>query len=103
MNDLGFVEAVDGLGESIVVAVSDAADGGFDASLGQAFSVLDRDVLGGLKLVATPERRRLRWASKSDGPHRLDGRRCLHRDGHQLRGELNSGDSRCGDRAGNNE
>ena len=36
MNDLGFVQTVDGLGESIVVAVSDAADGWLDACLRQA-------------------------------------------------------------------
>jgi hypothetical protein len=33
MDHLGFVKAVDGLGEGIVVAVADAADGGLDACL----------------------------------------------------------------------
>jgi hypothetical protein len=46
MDDLGLVEAVDRFGESIVVAVADAADGGLDAGLRQALGVLDRDVLG---------------------------------------------------------
>jgi hypothetical protein len=33
MNDLGFVEAIDRLGESIVVRVADAADGWLDTGL----------------------------------------------------------------------
>ena len=45
MDDLGLVEAVDRLGESVVVAVADAADRWLDAGLGQALGVLDRDVL----------------------------------------------------------
>jgi len=43
--DLGFVEAVDRLGESIVVTVADAADGRFDAGCGQALGVADTDIL----------------------------------------------------------
>ena len=45
MDHLGLVEAVDGLGQGIVVAVADAADGWLDAGLGQALGVFDRDVL----------------------------------------------------------
>ena len=45
MDHLGFVEAVDGLGESIVVAVADAADRGLDARLGEPLGIFDRDVL----------------------------------------------------------
>ncbi|GAB5378315.1 MAG: hypothetical protein AcusKO_47770 [Acuticoccus sp.] len=45
MNDFGLVEAVDCLGESVVVAVADAADGGLDTSLGQALGVANADVL----------------------------------------------------------
>jgi hypothetical protein len=45
MNDLGFVEAVDGLGQGVVIAVADAADRGFDPGLGEALGVLDADVL----------------------------------------------------------
>jgi hypothetical protein len=41
MDDLGFVVAIDRLGESVVVAVTDAADGGFDARLGPALCVGD--------------------------------------------------------------
>jgi hypothetical protein len=47
MDHLGFVEAVDGLGEGIVVAVADAADRGLDACLSKPLGILDRDVLGG--------------------------------------------------------
>ncbi len=39
MDDFGLVEAVDRLGESVVIAVADAADEGLDAGLSQAFGV----------------------------------------------------------------
>jgi hypothetical protein len=39
MDYLGLVETVDRLGESIVVAVADAADRGFDTGFRQALSV----------------------------------------------------------------
>src|SRR6202162_3667356 len=42
---LGLVEAVDGLGQGVVVAVADAADGRLDPGFGQALGVFDRDVL----------------------------------------------------------
>ena len=45
MDDLGLVEAVDRLGQSIVVAVADAADRRLDPGLGEALGVLDRHVL----------------------------------------------------------
>src|SRR6478752_6309077 len=45
MDHLGFVEAVDCFGESIVVAVADAANRGLDAGLRQALGVFDGDVL----------------------------------------------------------
>ena len=45
MDHLGFVEPVDRLGERVVVAVADAADGRHEAGLGEALGVLDRDVL----------------------------------------------------------
>ena len=45
MDHLGLVEAVDRLGQGVVVAVADAADRGLDAGLGQALGVADRDVL----------------------------------------------------------
>ena len=45
MDHRGFVEAVDRLGESVVVAVADAADRRFDTGLGQALGVLDGHAL----------------------------------------------------------
>src|SRR5262245_15605580 len=45
VDDFGLVEAVDRLGQRVVVAIADAANRGLDARLGQAFGVLDRDVL----------------------------------------------------------
>ena len=46
MDDLGLVEAVDGLGQGVVITVADAANRGFYAGLGQAFGVLYGHVLG---------------------------------------------------------
>ena len=43
MDHLGFGEAVDGLGASLVVA--DAADRGLDARLGKPLGLFDRDAL----------------------------------------------------------
>jgi len=45
MDDLGLVEAVDGLGQGVVIAVADTADRRLDAGLGEALRVLDRQVL----------------------------------------------------------
>ena len=45
VDQLGLVEAVDGLGQRVVVGIADAADRGLDASLGQTLGVADRDVL----------------------------------------------------------
>src|SRR5258708_36105772 len=42
---LGLVKAVDALGQSIVIAVADAAHGGLDARFGQALGVANRHVL----------------------------------------------------------
>src|SRR5688500_4775014 len=41
-DQLSLEQAVDRLGEGVVVRVADAADGGRDAGLGQALGVLDR-------------------------------------------------------------
>ena len=41
----GLVEAVDCLGQSVVVAVADAADRRLDPGFGKALGVLDRHVL----------------------------------------------------------
>lgn len=40
-DQLGLVERVDALGERVVVAVTDAADGGQRAELGESFAVTD--------------------------------------------------------------
>lgn len=45
MDDLGLVEAVDGLGEGVVVAIADVADGRLDTRLRQALGIVDRHVL----------------------------------------------------------
>jgi hypothetical protein len=45
MDDLGLVETVDRLGESIVITVADAAHRRLDARLRQPLGLLDRDVL----------------------------------------------------------
>ena len=46
MDNLGFVKTFDRLGQSIVVAVADAAYRRLDTGFGQALGVFDRDVLG---------------------------------------------------------
>ena len=45
VDHFGFVKAVDGFGESIVVGISDAADGSLDAGFSQTLGVLDGYVL----------------------------------------------------------
>lgn len=59
----------------------------------QALELLARNIGRIQAVVATPERRRLRWALESDDHTVLDGRRCRHRDVRQWRGDLNSSDS----------
>src|SRR3981081_1875048 len=49
MDDLGLVETVDRLGESIVITVADAAHRRLHARLQQQLGILHRDVLGGIK------------------------------------------------------
>ncbi|MBP2449669.1 hypothetical protein JOH51_007177 [Rhizobium leguminosarum] len=45
MDDLGLVRTVDRFGESVVVGISDASDGGLDPDLCQSFRILDGHVL----------------------------------------------------------
>ena len=45
MDHLGLVEAVDCLGEGVVVGVADAADGRLDPGLGKPLGVFDRQIL----------------------------------------------------------
>jgi hypothetical protein len=51
MDHLGLVEAVDGLGQGIVMGISDTAHGRFDPRFGEAFCVVDGDTLGSLVAV----------------------------------------------------
>jgi hypothetical protein len=41
MDELGLIEAIDRLGESVVVGIADAANRRFDACLRQALGILD--------------------------------------------------------------
>ena len=45
VDHLSLVESVDRLGQSVVIAVADAADRGLDSGLGKSLTVFDRDVL----------------------------------------------------------
>lgn len=45
MDELGFVEAVDGLSQGVVVAVSDGSDRGLDSGGDQRIGVGQRDVV----------------------------------------------------------
>jgi hypothetical protein len=45
VNDLGFVEAIDRLGQRVVVRVADAAYGRFDPGFSETLGVLDRNIL----------------------------------------------------------
>src|SRR3954463_15238747 len=49
VDHLGFVEAVDGFGEGIVVAVPDTAHRRLDARRGKPLGILDRKILGRIK------------------------------------------------------
>jgi hypothetical protein len=68
LDQFGLVEAVDRLGEGVVVAVARASDRGVDAGLDQSVGERDRGVLGGfnwwsqhrLDLSSVDVRRRLR-------------------------------------------
>ena len=44
-DDLGLVEAVGGLGQSVVVGIADASHGGLDAGVGETLGVFDSDIL----------------------------------------------------------
>jgi hypothetical protein len=47
VNQLGLVQAVDGLGQRVVIAVALAANRGLDARLGQTLLTTNEQVLGG--------------------------------------------------------
>ncbi len=46
-DDFSLEQAIDSFRERVVVAVANAADGGFDANLGEALGIVNRYVLGG--------------------------------------------------------
>ena len=57
MDHFGLVKAVDRLGQSVVVAVADAADRGLDPGLCQTFGIFDRQILAAvLNIVAATNR-----------------------------------------------
>ena len=45
MNDLGFIESVDALSQSVVVGIANTTNRRLDAGFRQPFRVLDRDIL----------------------------------------------------------
>ena len=57
MDDLGLVETVDGLGQSIVIAVAHATHRRLDTGVGQALGVFDRDVLAASDALLFVKRR----------------------------------------------
>jgi len=46
MDHFGLEQAVDRLGERVVIRIADAADGGLDAGLSQALGVANAHILG---------------------------------------------------------
>lgn len=64
MDHLSFVEAVDRFRESVVVAVTNAADRRFDASLRKTLSIFDRQVPGGIRSWSPDN-----LAQKAASPH----------------------------------
>ena len=82
VDHLGLVEAVDRFGESVVVAIADAADRGLDAGLRQALGVSNADVLGGFKRSSQHlNEGGCDEHSKAPIGTVLDERRCRHQDG----------------------
>ncbi len=45
MNELGFVEAIHGFREGVIIGIADAADGRFDAGIEQALGIADAHIL----------------------------------------------------------
>jgi hypothetical protein len=63
MDHFGLIEAVYGLGQGIIT-ITDAADGGLDLGLRQAFGVLDRDILGSA-IGVVDEAAAMLWAPRA--------------------------------------
>ena len=47
VDDFGLVKAIDRLGQSVVIAIADAADRWFDPGFGKPFGATDREILVG--------------------------------------------------------
>src|SRR3954466_15197393 len=92
MDHLGFVEAVDGFGEGIVVAVTDAADRRLDPCLGKPLGILDRDVLHTAITVVDE-------AAAPDGPAFVQGllQRVQYEAGMRRAGDTPADDASCKD------
>ena len=45
MNDFCLVETVDGLGQGVVIGIANAANRGFDPSIGQSFGIANGQIL----------------------------------------------------------
>ena len=52
MDELRFEETVDGFGQSVVIAVSEATDGRLDPGLCQTLGIFDRQILGGFNRLS---------------------------------------------------
>ena len=66
-NDFGFVEPVDGLGQSIVVGISHAPDRGLDAGGLESLGVVDRQILLGFNGSSQHSKiGELRWRRTND-------------------------------------
>jgi hypothetical protein len=57
MDDLCLVEAVDRLGQRVVVGVADGADRRLDPGFGETLGVLDRNILGSADALLFVKRR----------------------------------------------
>src|SRR4051812_16727666 len=88
MDHLGFVEAVDGFGEGIVVAVTDAADRRLDARRGKPLGIFDRKMLHPAITVMDE-------AAAPDGPALVQGllQRVPHKAGVRRAGDTPADDT----------
>jgi len=77
VDDLGLVEAVDGLGEGVVVAVADAADRRLHAGVGQALRVLQGQILHPPVAVVDQTATRKRPARMQGLVQSIKDQRCL--------------------------
>src|SRR3954453_10795661 len=90
MDQLGFVEAVDGFGEGVIVAITDAANRRLDTRRGKPLGILDRDVLH--TAIAVMDE-----AAAPDGPALVQGllQRVQHEAGVSRAGDTPADDAPC--------